>query len=130
MDNLGSLLTETRKAFADAPALDDTDRTLTYRQLSEAASAIKRALLSVVARNCNTGFKYFAIDHRILDNGQGPILLEPVRGTITMGARPVAAVHILNHAGQRSGKTLEVRSGRFTVDGTRDRALYYEVEYR
>ena len=33
MDNLGGLLTETRKAFADAPALDDTDRTLTYRQL-------------------------------------------------------------------------------------------------
>src|SRR6266404_2192744 len=46
MDNLGSLLTETCKAFADASALDDTDRALTYRQLSEAASAIERALLS------------------------------------------------------------------------------------
>ncbi len=47
MDNLGSLLTETCKTFADARALDDTDRALTYRQLSEAASAIERALLSV-----------------------------------------------------------------------------------
>jgi len=47
MDNLGSLLIETCKASADTPALDDTDRALTYRQLSEAASAIERALLSV-----------------------------------------------------------------------------------
>ncbi|HEX5444685.1 MAG TPA: hypothetical protein VFW87_12675, partial [Pirellulales bacterium] len=76
----------------------------------------KRALLSVVARNCNTGFKYFSIDHRILDNGHGPILLEPVRATIS-STRPIAAVHVLNHAGGRSGNTLEIRSGRFTVDG-------------
>ncbi|HJT32795.1 MAG TPA: hypothetical protein VJ783_12210 [Pirellulales bacterium] len=89
----------------------------------------KRALLSVVARNCNTGFKYFAIDQRILDNGHGPILLEPVKATISIGRRPIAAVHVLNHAGGRSGKTLDVRSGKFTVDGARDRTLYYEVEY-
>ena len=29
-----------------------------------------------------------------------------------------------------TGKTLEVQSGRFTINGTRDLALYYEVEYR
>lgn len=87
----------------------------------------ERALLTVVARNSNTGFKYFSIDDRILDNGRGPILLEPVRATISIGGRAVTAVHILDHAGARSGKTLEVRSGRFTVDGARDRALYYEI---
>ncbi len=90
----------------------------------------KRALLSVVARNCNTGFKYFAVDQRILDNGQGPILLEPVRATISIGDRTIAAVHVLNHAGQRTGKKLDVQDSRFTVDGTRDQALYYEIEYR
>jgi hypothetical protein len=90
----------------------------------------KRALLSAVARNCNTGFKYFAIDHRILDNGQSPILLEPIQATISITSRPVAAVHVLNHTGQRTGKTLAAQSGRFTIDGTRDRALYYEVEFR
>lgn len=103
---------------------------LTAHDKSATLANAKRALLSVVARNCNTGFTYFAIDGRILDNGQGPILLEPVQGTIKIAARPIAAVHILNHAGQRTGKTLEVHSGQFTIDGTRDRALYYEVEYR
>ena len=39
----------------------------------------KSALLCAVARNSNSGFKYFAIDSRTLDNGRGPILLEPVK---------------------------------------------------
>jgi hypothetical protein len=103
---------------------------LTAHDNSSTLANSKRALLSVVARNCNTGFKYFAVDGRILDNGQSPILLEPVQATITIGTRPVAAVHVLNHAGQRTGKTLEVTAGKFNVDGTRDRTMYYEVEYR
>ena len=89
----------------------------------------KRALLSDVARNSNTRFKYFAIDHRILDIGQSPILLEPVQATISIGTRSIAAIHILNHAGGRTGKTLEIYAGKFTIDGTRDRALYSEVEF-
>ncbi len=102
---------------------------LTALDKSSTLANTKRALLSVVARNCNTGFKYFAIDHRILDNGQSPMLLEPVQATISITDRPITAVHILNHTGQRTGKTLETHAGQFTVDGTRDQALYYEVEY-
>ena len=103
---------------------------LTSLDKSSTLANTKRALLSVVARNCNTGFKYFAIDHRILDNGHSPILLEPVHATISITDRPIAAVHILNHVGQRIGNTVETHSGQFTIDGTRDRALYYEVEFK
>jgi acyl-CoA synthetase (AMP-forming)/AMP-acid ligase II len=46
MDNLGSLLTKSCKAFAEAPALVDIGSTLTYRQLSEAAAAVERTLHS------------------------------------------------------------------------------------
>jgi hypothetical protein len=103
---------------------------LTAMDKSTDLTTAKRALLSVVARNCNTGFKYFALDYRILENGQGPILLEPVQAKFTLGGRPIAAVYILNHSGQRTGETLKVHSGEFTVDGARDHALYYEVEFR
>jgi hypothetical protein len=103
---------------------------LTALDKSSTLTNTKSALLSVVARNCNTGFKYFAIDNRILDNGKTPILLEPVQAAVTLADRPIAAVHILNHTGQRTGKTVEVQSGKFTIDGARDRALYYEVEFR
>jgi hypothetical protein len=90
----------------------------------------KTALVTAVARNCNTGFKYFTIDAKVLDNGKAPILLEPVKATIAISGREVAAVNVLDHDGRRSGKTLPVRDGRFTIDGTRDRTLYYELIFR
>ena len=90
----------------------------------------KHALLCAVARNCNTGFSYFALDSKIIDNGKAPILLEPVKAAVTIAGRPIAAVHVLDHAGRRTDKTLPVNAGRFDLDGNRDKALYYEVEFR
>jgi hypothetical protein len=90
----------------------------------------KGALLCAVARNANTGFKYFTIDSHSLENGHGPVLLEPVRATLTISKRSIAVVNVLDHNGRRTGKTLPVASGYFTIDGARDRTLYYEVQFR
>jgi hypothetical protein len=90
----------------------------------------KSALLSAVARNSNSGFKYFAIDSRTLDNGRGPILLEPVKATLAFHDRGVAAVNVLDHDGRRTGKSLPVTDGQFTIDGARDKTLYYEVQFK
>jgi len=90
----------------------------------------KTALLSAVARNCNTGFKYQSTDGKIIENGKGPILIEPVKAQITITGRPIAAVNVLDQDGRRTDKTLEVTGGSFTIDGTRDRTLYYEIVYR
>ena len=83
-----------------------------------------------MARNCNTGFKVLAFDGRVLDNGKGPILLEPVKATITVGGRSIAAVNVLDHDGKRTGKTLAAAGGTFTIDGARDKAIYYEVVFK
>ena len=90
----------------------------------------KSALLCAVARNSNSGFKYFTIDFRTLDNGRGPILLEPVRATLTFSIRSVASVNVLDHDGRRTGKSLPVTDGHFTIDGARDKTLYYEVQFK
>lgn len=90
----------------------------------------KSALLCAVARNSNSGFKYFTIDSRTLDNGRGPILLEPVRATLTFSSRGVASVNVLDHDGRRTGKSLPVTDGHFTIDGARDKTLYYEVQFK
>jgi hypothetical protein len=87
----------------------------------------KSALLCAVARNCNTDFKYFTIDSGTIDNGKGPILLEPVKATIRIAGRSVKAVNVLDHDGRRTDKTLPVKDGQFTIDGAKDKALYYEV---
>ena len=88
------------------------------------------AIVSAVARNCNSGFKVLAFDGRVVDNGKTPILLEPVKATIAVAGRPIAAVNVLDHDGKRTGKTLEVTGGTFTIDGARDKALYYEVVFK
>jgi hypothetical protein len=102
---------------------------LTALERNATLADTRSALLSVVARNCNTGFKYFALDGKVLDNGTGPILLEPVKATITFSGRRIDAVHVLDHDGRRTGKKLVVADGQFRIDGTRDRALYYEVVF-
>jgi len=89
-----------------------------------------RALITALARQSNTGFTYFAPDDRVLNNGGPPILLEPVKATVTITSRPIAAVNILDHDGRRTGRTLPVSDGQFTLEGAKDKALYYEVVFR
>ncbi len=87
----------------------------------------KRVLLTVVARQSNTGFRYFTPDNRVIDNGKGPILLEPVKATIIFKGRAVEAVNVLDHDGRRTERTVAITDGRFTVDGAKERTMYYEV---
>jgi len=89
----------------------------------------KSALLTAVARTCNSGFRYFTPGKKILDNGKGPILMEPVKATIVVG-RGVSAVNVLDTEGRRSGQTLAVRDGSFSIDGARDKTMYYEVVFK
>ncbi len=90
----------------------------------------KSALLTVVARNSNTGFTVFAVDSKVIENGKGPIMLEPVKTSITIAARDIAAVNILDHDGKRTTRTIPVQSGKFTVDGAVEKTMYYEVVFK
>ncbi|HTU18380.1 MAG TPA: hypothetical protein VMG10_10005 [Gemmataceae bacterium] len=90
----------------------------------------KRALITVLARESNTDFSYFTPDNKVMNNGRPPILLEPVKATVSLAGRPIEAVNILDHDGRRTGRTVTVQDGRFTIDGTKDKAIYYEVVFR
>ena len=57
-------------------------------------------------------------------------MLEPVRATVAILGRSIAAVNVLDHNGRRTGNSLPAPEGRFIIDGARDRALYYEVRFR
>ena len=102
---------------------------LTALEKGATLATARSALVTAVARSANTGFKYFALDNKALDNGKAPILLEPVKATISLAGRKVGAVNILDHDGRRTGKTLPVQNGGFTIDGAKDKTLYYEVVF-
>ena len=102
---------------------------LTSLDKAKDLSKAKSALISAVARNSNTGFKYLTIDGRTIENGKGPVMLEPVKAGVTCG-RAVAAVNILDQNGQRTGGTLPVDKNSFAIDTGRDKTIYYEVVFK
>jgi hypothetical protein len=65
----------------------------------------------------------------LLDKGHAPILLEPVKAEISIRKQGVPTVHVLDHAGVRTGKKLKPTDGAFTIDGGRDKTCYYLIEY-
>jgi hypothetical protein len=89
----------------------------------------RSALVSAVARTVNTGLKYLTVDQKIIVNGGPPILMEPVKAKIAFG-RGVAAVNVLDQDGRRTGDRLDVNDGAFSIDGAREKTLYYEVVFR
>ncbi|MFW6189168.1 MAG: beta-galactosidase [Planctomycetota bacterium] len=85
-------------------------------------------LVVAIARARNTGMKVFE-DSRIIDKGEAPVVMEPVAAAIRIDRPGAATVHVLDHDGVRTGRTLPVEDGEFTIDGARDRTPYYLVTY-
>jgi hypothetical protein len=87
----------------------------------------KRLLIVAIARARNTGMKVYN-DCRLINRGGPPVRMEPVKATIALPSG-AARVTLLDHAGQRTDKTLPLEGNKFTVDGTRDKTPYYLVEF-
>jgi len=94
----------------------------------EDISSAGRLLVVVIARARSTGMKVFQ-DSRIIERGQAPVVMEPVKATIRIDRPGRATVHVLDHDGARTGRTLPVQDGQFTIDGASDKTPYYLVAY-
>ncbi len=96
------------------------------RQIDDA----DRLLVVAIARARNTSMRFNEQENRVLERGDSPVRLEPVRARIelTRGGEPT--VELLDHDGFPTGQTLPVRGGAFEIDGTRDRTPYYLIRYR
>lgn len=103
---------------------------LTSLERDATIARAKSLLLVTMARVHNTSMRYADTGDELLEVGTGPMLLEPVRATVALAGRRIAQVHILDHDGRRTGRTVPVTDGTFTVDGAATRAFYYEVELR
>ena len=88
------------------------------------------SILCAVARECNTGFTYSALDNSVLKNGCPPILLEPVQASVVIKNRHIQAVNVLDQNGVRTDKVILVRDNAFSIDTSRDKTIYYEVVFR
>ncbi len=89
----------------------------------------KKLLIAAIARARNTGMKFNDAGNSLLDRGKPPILLEPVRATITLSKPGTPKLVLLDHDGLRTSATLPVEKGTFTIDGARDKTPYCLVEF-
>jgi hypothetical protein len=86
-------------------------------------------LVTTVARARNTGMKYNEEGTEVLDVGEAPILLEPVHMKLTLKRKGNPAVHLLDHVGRRTGKTIPAPDGVVVLNGADTKTIYYEIEY-
>jgi hypothetical protein len=101
---------------------------VTARGPGEDLRSARSALVVAVARARNTGMKYLD-GKRLLARGGPPILMEPVKAEIRLDRAAGAVVHVLDQDGKRTGQTLPVAAGAFTIDGASTRTAYYEIAW-
>jgi hypothetical protein len=89
----------------------------------------KGLLITALARARNTGMKLNDSEDELLDRGNPPILMEPVKATITLSKPGTPKLYLLDHDGLRTETTIPIQDGRFTIDGTRDKTPHYLLEY-
>jgi len=104
---------------------------LTALEKDKTLATCTHALISIVARESNTGFRYFILDNSMVDNGKTPKLMEPVQAGIQIAGRTIKAVNVLDFDGrQQVDKTLVVgNDGSFSLDTGKDHTMYYEVVF-
>jgi len=101
---------------------------VTARDAEGTVASADNLLVVAVARARNTGMRVY-LDSRILERGKAPVVMEPVRARIRIGRKDDPTVHVLDHDGCKTGRTLPVRDGTIEIDGARDKTCYYLVSY-
>jgi hypothetical protein len=89
----------------------------------------KQILVTAIARARNTGMKFNEAGDELLEFGKAPVLMEPVVADITIRRKGQPTVVLLDHEGCPTSKTLAILDGLVSIDGKRDRTMYYLISY-
>jgi hypothetical protein len=103
---------------------------LTSLEPHQTIAQARRLLLTTVARARNSGMQYAHDKPELIAVGGEPLVLEPVKATFRLPTMRTGRLHVLDHAGRRTGKSYPFKNYTVIVDGTRHQTLYYEIEAR
>jgi hypothetical protein len=93
------------------------------RQLTNAS----RMLVTTIARARNTNMRYNTDKTELLEVGEAPLLLEPVQVEVTLKNAKKVKVYVLDHSGNRTGINVPINNGTTVLDGSKYKAVYYEI---
>ena len=94
---------------------------------NEGLKGAKRILITCIARAQNTDMQFNQDHTQLLDVGKAPILLEPVEVSLVLKNKKKCKLYVLNHSGIRTGKEVPVNGGRFLLNGSINKTIYYEL---
>jgi hypothetical protein len=100
---------------------------VTAREPDASIATSTNLIIVALARARNTGMVLNDEENELLERGAAPIVLEPVKATITIRALEVTEVIALDHDGQLTERRVDVKNGEFMLDGARDATPYYLV---
>jgi hypothetical protein len=89
----------------------------------------RRLLVVAVARCRNQGARFIGDGGLLLDKGPGHLLVEPVSAELRIDRPGTPTVHVLDHDGRRTGRTVPLRDGRIVLNGAEHRTIYYEIAF-
>ena len=91
----------------------------------------RSALITVIGRARNTGmnFEYGNDTTKLVQVGGAPLLMETISAEITIHDNRNFKVFALDHDGIKTTAELPVENQFFTVDGSKDKALWYLIQF-
>lgn len=98
---------------------------MTAKSPTETLRTDKEAIIIAMARAHNTHMNI--VDSVIQNIGEAPILLEPVKATLTFKRK--GSIIVLDHDGIPTGVHYPLHNGRFELDTERDKTIYYLVRF-
>ncbi len=102
---------------------------VTARQRDATIDSARELLIVAIGRARNTGMKFSPDGDQMLDPGNPPILMEPVKAVITLRKSGVPRVFVLDHDGKLTDRQIPVENSTITIDGGRDKSPYYLIRY-
>ncbi len=111
------------------PATDFAVIIVTAMEKDKTIADSKSILINAVGRAYNTGMKYNDDHTQLLDTGGAPILLESIDAEIKIDRTGSPTVHVLDNDGRKTDQTVPVESNRFTIAGSKYKAIYYQCAF-
>lgn len=88
-----------------------------------------RILITTIARAKNSGMTYNEDHTELLEVGEAPQMLEPVKAVLEFKRKEKYTVSVLDHLGRKTGKAIRPKGKKLFLNGAETKAFYYLIEY-
>jgi hypothetical protein len=102
---------------------------VTSLEREKGISESNKILITTMARAKNTNMEFNENHSELLSIGKAPILLEPVKLTLSINRKEKPTITVLDHLGNKTSQTIQNKKGKWLLNSLETKAIYYLIEY-